>query len=295
VWTLSAAVAFRTILAIGEGLVSSPKINPRGIQASYIRAMSGVIGFVFASIIVIYGLSKLGVALAPLLTGVGIGGLAIALAARPTLTNLIGSFTIFADKPYRIGQRIKVMGQDGTVESIGLRSTKIRLLTGPLTAIPNEKMASLEIENIGRRPYIRRTFNIKLSYDTPPEKINRAIDILRKILAVPDTGNSNNTKTTPAKGGTKSQLHPNEAINKKLFPPRVFFNEINPDTLNIQINYWYHPPDWWDYMEHAHNINIQIMDRLNAEGIHFALPTQAVHLAANKNNQTMDSQDEEVV
>jgi len=71
-----------------------------------------------------------GVSLLPFLTGVGIGGLAIALAARPTLENIIGSFMIFMDKPYRVGQRVNVMGQNGTVESIGLRSTKIRLLTG---------------------------------------------------------------------------------------------------------------------------------------------------------------------
>ena len=90
----------------------------------------------------IYGLSQVGVSLVPLLTGVGVGGLAVALAARPSIENIIGSFMIFADKPYRVGQRVKVMGQDGTVEAIGLRSTKIRLLNGHLTSIPNEKMAT---------------------------------------------------------------------------------------------------------------------------------------------------------
>ncbi|MCP3877137.1 MAG: mechanosensitive ion channel [Sulfitobacter sp.] len=81
------------------------------------------------------------------------------MAARPTIANIIGSFMIFANKPYRVGQRVNVLGQNGTVESIGLRSTKIRLRTGHLTTIPNEKMASVEIENIGQRPCIRRVSN----------------------------------------------------------------------------------------------------------------------------------------
>ena len=78
----------------------------------------------------------------------GIGGIAIALAARSTIENIISSFTIFVDKPYRVGDRVKVLGYDGTIEDIGIRSTKIRTSKGSLTSIPNEKIASTEIENI---------------------------------------------------------------------------------------------------------------------------------------------------
>lgn len=286
-WLLISVAVFFLGRAIAETIVDSPKIDPKGIQASYLRAVFGLIGFVAAMSVFIFGLSRVGVSLIPLLTGVGIGGLAVALAARPAIENVIASFMIFWDKPYRVGQRIKVMGQDGTVESIGLRSTRIRLLTGPLTSIPNEKIAAMEIENIGRRPYIRRTFNITITYDTAPAKIARAVEILREILAVPQKPAAGDAGTESAVSATapdevEQHFHPNEAINKPDFPPRVFFDELNSDSLNILVNYWYHPPEYWDYLEHAHWVNLQIMERFNVEGINFAFPTQTVHLAGDE-------------
>jgi MscS family membrane protein len=189
---------------------------------------------------------------------------------------------IFLDKPCRVGQRVKVMGQDGTVESIGLRSTRIRLLTGHLTSIPNQQMANAEVENIGRRPYIRRLLNVTITYDTPPKMIKRAVEILRDILAVPETPKvteSENIDGTNDKTG--QQPHPNEAINQMDFPPRVYFNDLNADSLNILVLYWYHPPDYWAYLDHANWINMQIMERFNAEGIDFAFPTQTLHMAGD--------------
>jgi MscS family membrane protein len=239
---------------------------------------------------------------------VGIGGLAVALAARPTLENIIGSFMIFIDKPFRVGQRVNVMGQNGTIESIGLRSTKIRLLTGPLTSIPNNKLVNVEVENIGRRPFIRRVFNVTITYDTRPEKIVRAVEILREILSVPEPekpiGDGGIGKS-PEKGNvpieTDKQIpsqvgdttrdsveennapsHPNEAINEPDYEPRVYFNDLNADSLNIVVFYYYHPPDYWEYLEHANWINLQIMERFNAEGINFAFPTQTLHLAGDE-------------
>jgi MscS family membrane protein len=283
--------------ALAESIVGSPKIDPEGIQASYIRGFFGLVGFFAATAVFITGLSRVGVSLVPLLAGVGIGGLAIALAARPTIENIIGSFMIFLDKPYQVGQRVNVMGQNGTVEAIGLRSTKIRLLTGHLTSIPNEKMASVEVENIGRRPHIRRVFNITITYDTPPEKITRAIEILREILAVPKAPEFGESETDEAiekaisRGAPpplaamiadiERDFHPNLAINKPDFLPRVSFNEFNADSLNILIIYWYHPPQYWDYLDHATWVNIQIKERFNAEGIDFAFPTQTLHLAGD--------------
>jgi MscS family membrane protein len=286
---LLATAVFFAGVAVAETIVSSPKIDPEGVQASYLRALFGLIGFLAAAAIFIAGLYRVGVTLVPLLTGLGVGGLAFALAAKPTLGNIIGSFTIFVDKPFRVGQRVNVMGQDGTVESIGLRSTKIRLLTGPLTSIPNDKMANAEVVNIGRRPYIRRLINVTITYDTPPEKINRAVELLREILSVPEVpapeitdGTEELAATAAAEGEADPQPHPNEAINQPDFPPRVYFNDLNADSLNILVIYWYHPPDYWNYLEHAHWINIQIMERFNAEGIDFAFPTQTLHMAGDE-------------
>jgi MscS family membrane protein len=290
-WLLLSIFTLLIFKVLAETIIASPKINPVDIQASYIRAVFTVTGFILASIIFVFGLSRVGVSLAPLLAGVGIGGIAIALAARPTLENIIGSFMIFADKPFKVGQRIKVTGYEGTVQEIGLRSTKIRLLNGNVTSIPNEKMVTLEIENIGRRPYIRREFNICITYDTPPIKITHAVKLLNEILAVPKKPDQESASSKEAISETEDikntevKTHSNDAINQPGFLPRIYFNDFNADSLNIYVSYWYHPPDWWKYQEHAHWINIQIKERFNAEGIEFAFPTQTIHLADEMNNQ----------
>ena len=277
---------WRSVDVIAEILVVSPWAEGSPAARNLLQISANILKGVIAGVGALAVLSAFGYPVNTLLAGLGIGGLAFALAARSTLENVVGSFMIFADKPYRVGQRVKVMGQDGTVESIGLRSTRIRLLTGHLTSIPNEKMASVEIENIGRRPYIRRNLNVTITYDTPPEKINRAVEILRDILSVPEApepeladSTAELVETAATEGETEP--HPNKAINRRDFPPRVYFNDLNPDSLNILVVYWYHPAEYWDYLEHAHWINVQIMERFNAEGIDFAFPTQTLHLAGD--------------
>jgi len=122
---------------------------------------------------VLFWLDNIGLKVSSLLAGLGVGGLAVALAAQDTLKNLLGSIMILLDKPYKVGQRIVAKGHDGVVEEIGLRSTRMRLLTGHQTSIPNDEMARIDIENIGQRPHIRRLTNIGITYDTQPEKFKR--------------------------------------------------------------------------------------------------------------------------
>jgi MscS family membrane protein len=247
-WFLMAKAAFLVGIAVGETIISSPKIDPNGIHAGLIKASWGFIGVVAAAIIIFHGLSILGISVMPLLAGLGVGGLAVALAARPTLENLIGGFMILLDRPYRIGQRVQVKGYYGDVEKIGWRSTRIRLLTGHQTIVPNEEMARLDIENIGRRPYIRRKANITITYGTPLEKIEKAVEIIEDILK------------------------DHEGMDPEL-PPKVYFNEFNSDSLNIVMYYWYHPPEFWDFYAFTQNVNLQIMREFEKEGIQFAFPT----------------------
>jgi len=166
---------------------------------------------------------------------------------QDSLKNLLGSLMIFMDKPYKPGQRIVVEGHDGFVEQIGLRSTKIRMLTGAQTSIPNERMARLDIENIGRRSFIRRQSSIRLSYDTLAAKVRKAVEIIKDIL------------------------HNHEGMREEL-PPRVFFDEFNPDSLNIFMSYWYHPPRRWKAMQFDERINLEIMERFAEADIKLALP-----------------------
>lgn len=199
-------------------------------------------------------LDNIGFDVNTLLAGLGVGGIAVALAAQDTLKNFLGSIMILLDKPYQIGQRIVVKGHDGVVEDIGLRSTKLRLLTGHQTAIPNEEMARTDIENIGRRPHIRRLTNIAIPYDTPVAKVEKAVQIINDIL----------------------ENH--EGMDPEL-PPRVYFNEFNRDSLNIIILYWYHPPDYWSFLAFNQSVNTRIMKAFEAEGIKFAFPTVTNYLA----------------
>ncbi|MDO6471753.1 mechanosensitive ion channel family protein [Maribacter sp. 1_MG-2023] len=163
--------------------------------------------------------------------------------------------------------RVKVLNYNGTIESIGIRSTQIRLLTGPLVSIPNEKMASVEIENIQARRFIRRDFDIRLKHDSPYEEVDKIVGMIRDILSIPDS----------------EENHPNQAINDPDYPPKVFFNNINEDSFNIFILYWHFPPNHWEYMEHAQYIIIKIIQELNESGIEFAFPTQMLHLTDGVN------------
>jgi MscS family membrane protein len=240
-------------LLLAELIILNPRIAHDSLNAQLLRLSGRIAGIVLGLVILFYGANQIGLPIVGVLAGVGVSGLAIALAAQDSLKNLLGSLMIFMDQPYTPGQRIVVQGHDGFVEQIGLRSTKIRMLNGALTSIPNEKMASLDVENIGRRDFIRRQTSIRLDCTTSAEQIERAVGIIREIL----------------------QDH--EGMRPEL-PPRVFFSEFNPDSLNIFVSYWYHPPKRWESLAFDERVNLEILRRFAAEGIRLAVPTSRTYL-----------------
>jgi len=195
-----------------------------------------------------------------ILAGLGVGGLAVALAAQDTVKNFFGSLVILGDRPFEIGDRIIVDGHDGPVERVGFRSTKIRTLDGHLVTVPNSEMVNKTVQNVGKRPYIRRVSNLTITYDTPPDKVTRAVEIVKDILA------------------------DHEGMAPDL-PPRVFFNGFNDCSLNVLMIYWFHPPDYWRYMAFSERINMLILERFNEDGIEFAFPTQTLYLANDDKRQ----------
>jgi MscS family membrane protein len=190
--------------------------------------------------------------------GLGVGGLAVALAAQETIRNFFGSLIIFTDKPFEVGERVVVDTFDGVVEEIGFRSSRIRTLTGHLVTIPNGELANKSIENIGKRPHIRRLMNISITYDTPAEKIEEAVEIAKRLL------------------------DNHEGMDEK-FPPKVFFNDYGNFHLNILVLYWYHPADYWKYMEFSEKFNLQLFKEYEKAGIEFAFPTSTVYVAGDPN------------
>ncbi len=201
------------------------------------------------------------------LAGLGIVGLAVSFAAQDSIKNFFGSITILFDRPFQLNDQIIIDGHQGNVEDIGFRSTRMRRLDGLLVTIPNSKIVEQSIQNVSARPNLRRIADISITYDTTPEKIDRAVQIVREIL-------------------NKSSF--TEKFDMEKFPPRAHFNEMKADTLNIQVLYWFNDPkDWWGFQAFNQRFNLEIVRRFNAEGIELAFPTQTLYI---KNGDPSESE-----
>ena len=233
---------------LADSVLALPKVRSREVDPTLIRIVFRVLGIVAATIIFLEGGKYLGFPLTTLLASAGLGGLALAFSAQGMLKGLFGTVTILLDRPFRVGDRIIADGQDGFVEDIGLRSTKIReFQTGHMISIPNDQMADTKIENIGKRKFIRRISDLHIPIDTPRHKVEKAVSQIHAILE------------------NHEGMDPDH-------PPRVYFNDFNPDSFNIQINYWYTPPDYWNYCAFCEQVNWEIFKSFEEHGIQFSLP-----------------------
>jgi len=193
---------------------------------------------------------NLNIQIKTLLAGLSVGGLALGLAAQDTVANQFGAVAIFLDKPFHIGDRIKVEDVEGIVETIGLRSTSIRNLDGHHVTIPNKLMGNAIITNVTRRPTIKTEMNIGLTYDTPAEKVKRATFILEEIFrGNPKTG---------------------ELV--------ISFNKFADSALNLFVVHVWNGTDAKRHSAEMQELNLQIKSRFDAEKIEFAFPTQTIYL-----------------
>ena len=188
-----------------------------------------------------------------LLAGLSVGGLALGLAAQDTVANLFGAVAIFLDKPFHIGDRIRVEGVDGMVETIGLRSTAVRSLDGHHVTIPNKLMGNAIITNITRRPTIKTEMNFGLTYDTPAEKVRRATALLEEIFRA-------NPRTTDL---------------------LISFNKFADSALNIFVVHVWNGTNTKQHFTEMQELNLQIKARFDAEKIEFAFPTQTVYVKSD--------------
>ncbi len=193
---------------------------------------------------------NLGMNITGLLASLSIGGLAVGLAAQDTLSNLFGAVALFADKPFRVGDRIQLDAIDGTVEAIGLRSTRIRHLDGFLVTVPNRTMANANITNVSKRPTIKTLMNIGITYDTPAAKVKRAVTIIEEVF----------------------KPHPN---TDNLV---ISFNKFENCALNILVVHWWKTLNFTEYLAGLQEFNLEIKRRFDEEGISFAFPTQTVYV-----------------
>lgn len=209
---------------------------------------------VFAVIVaVLLTLSNLGINITSLITSLGIGGLALALAAQDTLSNFFGAIVILVDKPFRIGDHILLDKVDGTVEAVGFRSTRVRAADGNLIYIPNKTIGNATITNVARASSIRTVMNLGITYGTSVEKMRKALQIVEEVLkAVPRT--------------------------KEL---TVVFNQFGDSAMNIQITHVWDGTDGKVHSENLQNVNLAIKKRFDEEKIEFGLPSRMVYLKNN--------------
>jgi MscS family membrane protein len=177
------------------------------------------------------------------LAGLGIIGLAISLASQDTVKNFFGSVTIFVDQPFNLGDRIVLTGYEGVVEEIGFRSTKLRMTSGHVVQIPNSKIVDSTVENISRRKFIRRQFEVPLAAGLSIEQIEQAVQVAQRVL--------NDSEFA-------------HFFDMERDPPRVAMEDYAAARPALRIIYWYTPAEQWGYQQHAQKLNLRLMRELAA-------------------------------
>jgi MscS family membrane protein len=200
----------------------------------------------------LFWLHNIGVNITTVLAGLGVGGLAVALALQKPLEDMMGALTIFTQATIRVGDFVRYGTETGTIEDIGLRTTRMRTLTNTVVSIPNARIASIETENLSYRTKIRYWPTLRLRYDTSPDQL-RAImgDILESLVQHPQVYDD---------------------------PLRVRFTDFDEDAILVKIHSFIKTTDFTEFLEVAEDLNFRVMEIVQAAGARFALPGKSIYL-----------------
>lgn len=212
-----------------------------------------VLGFVARifvwTLILLTFLQAVGANVSALLASLGVGGIAVALALQNVLGDLFASITILLDKPFVVGDSILIGDFNGTIEKIGVKSTRLRSVSGEEIIIGNQDLVSSRVRNFKRMRERRQVFTVGVTYDTPRPKVQKISDLLKEIVtSIPDTRFD-----------------------------RANFKSFGSSSLDFEVVYFVQKPDYNTMMEVQQRINLAILDRFADEKIEFAFPTQTVH------------------
>jgi MscS family membrane protein len=205
--------------------------------------------FVIWSLGLIIAFSNAGIDVTSLIAGMGIGGLALAMAANDTVSNMFGGASIFADRPFEIGDEISVKGVSGKVEEIGIRTTRIRTYEDTIYIIPNKAVADSPVENLSARRKRKRILSLGLTYDTTYEQIQEAKILINKIL--------------DDIGGIEAD-------------PTLRLDDFGDSALLLKVIFWV--VDTGEYWGKVAEINEAILKEFGDAGLEFAFPTQTLHV-----------------
>lgn len=187
-----------------------------------------------------------------IVAGLGIGGLAVALAGKESLENLFASFTIFLDRPFTVGEIVQVGSISGKVEKVGFRSTRIRTLDKSTLTIPNKMLIDQPLDNMTQRRFRRANMQICLTYDTPVQVMRTISEELRVAVSEKEL--------------TKSE------------PAIVHFTDFGESSLNITVIYFVETADWVEFTKVREEINYRIIEIVKHNGAQFAFPTRTIHV-----------------
>lgn len=205
--------------------------------------------FIIWAVAIIIAIDNAGYDVTAIIAGLGIGGLAFALAAQDSVSNLFGGFTIFTDQPFRVNDRIKVDGYDGFVQEIGIRSTRIKTLEGRIVTIPNSDISNNSVENVSSEPSRKVVVNLGLTYDMTENDMQKGMDLLKEISA-----------------------RHTDLIEENVL---VSFNAFGDFALNILYIYYIRPTS--DILDTMTTINMEILKEFNAHKLDFAFPSQTIY------------------
>jgi MscS family membrane protein len=189
--------------------------------------------------------------IAALVAGLGVGGIAIALASKDSLENLLGSFTIFLDKPFAVGDLVTIDGITGTIERVGIRSTRIRTLDKSFVTVPNKKLTESNLDNLTLRSQRRARFMVGLTYNTHPDTVRAIVADIQKEL----------------------DDHPQTSMDGV-----AHLYEFGESSLSILVQYFVNSMDWNVYLRVREEINFKVMDIVHQRGSQFAFPTRSIYL-----------------
>ena len=240
--------------AVAESVIASPRmrIKEESIDATVWRIGTSIAGFLLAILIIVQGLQSLGANIVPVLAGLGVGGLAVALAARETLVDIFGSLMILADRPYRIGHWVIIGDKEGTVEHIGIRSTRIRTFYDSVLSIPNSQAVSKIVDNMGMRTYRRVYTKLGIRCDTPPERIEALLEGIKRIIQA------------------------NPTTRKDYF--HVVLNDFGPHSLVVMLYFFVKVPDWAAELVERQRVFLEVLRLAERLDVELAFPTQTLQV-----------------
>jgi MscS family membrane protein len=250
-----AAVVLWGIAAAGGAVIDHFAVGARERRlhiAAFLPLIKKTIGSFFIVFSVLVVLESLGFEVKTFLTGLGIGGLAFALAAQDTIANLFGSFVVVMDQPFYVGEYIRITGHEGTVEEIGLRSTRLRTAQRTQIVIPNKTVANEVITNFTRMPQRRVDTVLGVTYDTPPENIEKGVAAITALLRA-DPG-----------------VHKGQIV--------VSLADFSDASMKVQILYFTADPDWESHMAVRERVNLGILRALKAAGVSLSYPNPVIRM-----------------